>query len=103
LSNLLSNAVKYSRPGTTVTVSLERAGDEVVVVCQDEGIGVSEDDQARLFTEFFRSADPAARAQPGTGLGLAIVARIVERHGGSIAVESKLGVGSTFTLRLPAV
>lgn len=102
LSNLLGNAVKYSRPDTTVSVSLARDGDEVVVVCRDQGIGVSEEDQQHLFTEFFRSADPAARAQSGTGLGLAIVARIVERHGGSIAVESELGVGSTFTLRLPA-
>lgn len=102
LANLLSNAVKYSRPGTTVTVSLARDGDEVVVACRDEGIGVSPEDMTHLFTEFFRSADPAARAQPGTGLGLAIVARIVERHGGTIAVESKLGVGSTFTVRLPS-
>jgi signal transduction histidine kinase len=102
LANLLGNAVKYSRPDTTVSVSLERAGHEVVVTCRDEGIGVSQEDQAHLFTEFFRSADPAARAQPGTGLGLAIVARIVERHHGWITVESELGVGSTFTLRLPA-
>lgn len=102
LSNVISNAVKYSRPDTTVSVSLERTGDQVVVVCRDQGIGVSEEDRAKLFTEFFRSADPAARAQSGTGLGLAIVARIVERHGGSIDVESELGVGSTFTLRLPA-
>jgi len=102
LANLLGNAVKYSRPSTTVSVSLERRDDEVVVVCRDQGIGISPEDQDQLFTEFFRSADPAARAQPGTGLGLAIVARIVERHGGSIGVESALGVGSTFTLRLPA-
>lgn len=102
LSNVISNAVKYSRPDTIVSVSLERRDDEVVVVCRDQGIGVSQEDQKHLFAEFFRSADPAARAQAGTGLGLAIVARIVERHGGSIDVESQLGVGSTFTLRLPA-
>jgi signal transduction histidine kinase len=102
LANLIGNAVKYSRPDTTVSVSLGRAGDEIVVVCRDQGIGISEEDQKHLFAEFFRSADPAARAQSGTGLGLAIVARIVERHGGSITVESELGVGSTFTLRLPA-
>ena len=102
LANLISNAVKYSRPETTVTVSLARDGGEVVVACRDEGIGISEADQTQLFTEFFRSTNPEARAKPGTGLGLAIVARIVERHGGSITVESELGVGSTFTVRLPS-
>lgn len=102
LTNLLSNAVKYSPEGTTVTLSLHRDGDEVVLTCRDQGIGISPEDQEQLFSEFFRSADPAARAQPGTGLGLAIVARIVERHHGTITVTSTLGQGSTFTVRLPA-
>jgi signal transduction histidine kinase len=98
LGNVLSNAVKYSRPGTSVTVALSQDEDEVVVSCRDEGIGISADDQDQLFNEFFRSSNPCAVAQPGTGLGLAIV----HRHRGSIAVESELGVGSTFTMRLPA-
>ncbi|MDN4160735.1 sensor histidine kinase [Nocardioides abyssi] len=102
LSNLVSNAVKYTEPGRAVTVALSRAGDEVVVECRDEGFGISAADQERLFTEFFRSTNPVAVAQPGTGLGLAIVARIVERHGGRIELDSELGRGSTFRVRLPA-
>ncbi|WP_193609416.1 ATP-binding protein [Nocardioides lijunqiniae] len=102
LGNVLSNAVKYGRPGTDVTVRLATEQDQVVVTVRDHGIGISPEDRAQLFTEFFRSSNPEAVRQPGTGLGLAIVQRIVERHGGTIAVDSELGVGSTFTLRLPA-
>ena len=74
----------------------------MALVVADEGIGISEDDQACLFTEFFRSSNPEAVAQPGTGLGLTIVKRIVERHGGSIHVDSCEGAGSTFVVTLPA-
>ncbi|WP_435742337.1 sensor histidine kinase [Nocardioides sp. SYSU DS0663] len=102
LANLVSNAVKYTEAGRIVTVSLAREGDEAVLTCTDEGFGISAEDQERLFQEFFRSTNPAAVAQPGTGLGLAIVARIVDRHGGRIEVESELGVGSAFRVRLPA-
>lgn len=100
--NLVGNAVKYTPPGGRVEVSVRRddAG-AVVVEVRDTGIGLSEADRSRLFEEFFRSDDPAARAQEGTGLGLAIVRRIVERHGGRIEVESTLGVGSTFRVLLP--
>ncbi len=68
----------------------------------DQGIGISRADQHHLFSEFFRSTNPEAVAEPGTGLGLTIVQRIVERHGGRIDVRSDLGRGSTFTVRLPA-
>ncbi|WP_110180693.1 sensor histidine kinase [Nocardioides solisilvae] len=101
VTNLLSNAVKYSDPGTTVHVRLAPAGDEVVLAVADEGLGISETDQARLFTEFFRSADVRAQGRPGTGLGLAIVRRVVDRHGGRIEVDSTLGVGTTFRVTLP--
>ncbi|MCB1652956.1 MAG: PAS domain-containing sensor histidine kinase, partial [Pseudomonadales bacterium] len=80
--NLVSNAVKYTPEGGTVTVRLCREGAEVVLTVADEGIGISEADVARLGTEFFRSSNPQAVAQPGTGLGLAIVRRVVARHGG---------------------
>ncbi|WP_341924097.1 GAF domain-containing sensor histidine kinase [Nocardioides psychrotolerans] len=99
--NLVGNAVKYSRRGDTVTVSTERTERFVRLVCHDTGIGISKADQEELFTEFFRSTNPDALTQPGTGLGLSIVRRIVQRHGGSIRLESDLGVGSTFTVRLP--
>ena len=79
-----------------------RQGDEVVLECSDEGLGISTRDQERLFEEFFRSTNPEAVAQPGTGLGLTIVHRIVARHSGRIEVESHLGKGTTFRVILPA-
>lgn len=102
VSNLVSNAVKYSEPGGTVTVCAGRADDQVLLEVSDDGIGISEDDQAKLFRAFFRSSNPAALRQPGTGLGLVTVAHIAERHGGSVGVRSELGRGTVFTLRLPA-
>jgi len=102
LTNLLSNAVKYSPRGGLIVLGLAQHDDEVELAVTDSGIGISTADQARLFTEFFRSTNPQAVAQPGTGLGLTICARIVERHGGRIEVESVLGEGSTFRVFLPA-
>ncbi len=101
VTNLVGNAVKYTPAGGTVTVAVARVGDRAVLTCTDTGIGISPEEQAHVFEEFFRSADPSAVAQPGTGLGLAIVRRVVERHGGRIEVESELGVGSTFRVFLP--
>lgn len=115
-ANLVSNAVKYTPRGGSVVVSVEVApgapegpepevgahAPEVTVSVADEGIGISADDQARLFDEFFRSTNPAALAEPGTGLGLAISARIVETLGGRIEVDSALDEGSTFRVVLPA-
>jgi signal transduction histidine kinase len=102
-ANLVSNAIKYTPPGRSITVTLDRMGDRVLLSCEDEGIGISPADQDQLFSEFFRSANPEAYSQPGTGLGLAIVQRIVHRHDGRITVDSELGKGSTFTVDLPAV
>jgi signal transduction histidine kinase len=100
--NLVNNAVKYTPRGGTVTVSLEASDDWAVFTCADTGLGISEEDQTRLFSEFFRSTNAQARAKPGTGLGLAIVKRTVERHGGRVEVESELGVGTTFRVYLPS-
>jgi len=102
VANLVGNAVKYTHDGGRVTVSLRRIGDEVVLQVTDTGIGISAADQEQLFTEFFRSSNPEAVAQPGTGLGLAIVRRIVDRHGGRVNLASELGAGSTFRVALPA-
>lgn len=103
VANLVSNAVKYTPDGGHVLVTLEAIDEDVVLTCTDDGIGISASDQAHVFEDFFRSADPAATHRSGTGLGLAIVQRIVDRHGGSIELESTLGSGSTFRVRLPAV
>jgi signal transduction histidine kinase len=100
-ANLVSNAVKYTPDGGMVTVALDRAGDQVVLTVVDEGIGISADDVDRLGTEFFRSSNPEAVAQPGTGLGLAIASRVVARHHGRMEIESELGKGSTFRVFLP--
>jgi signal transduction histidine kinase len=107
VGNLVSNAIKYSDPGGSVTASVRRVVDggapyvEVAVV--DEGIGIAEEDQGRLFEEFFRSESVEARARPGTGLGLAVVDRVVRRHRGRIEVESELGEGTTFRVLLPVL
>ena len=103
VSNLLSNALKYTQCDRSVTIAVSANESGVVLTCSDEGLGISTDDQQQLFTEFFRSTNPEALVRPGTGLGLTIVKRIVERHDGQIEVESKLGVGSTFRMRLPAL
>jgi len=99
--NLISNAVKYTPAGGTVTVALTRTPSDVELVVADTGIGIADEDQDRLFQEFFRSTNPEALAAPGTGLGLSIIQRIVERHHGRIAVESDLGTGTTVTVSLP--
>jgi signal transduction histidine kinase len=108
VGNLVSNAIKYSDPGGSVTASLRRVVDgggaayvELAVV--DSGIGIAEEDQSRLFEEFFRSASVEARARPGTGLGLAVVDRVVRRHRGRIEVESELAEGTTFRVLLPSI
>ena len=101
VANLVSNAVKYSRPGGTVTIVVRPVKDGVLLAVSDEGIGIAEHDVPHLFTEFFRSTNPAALEEPGTGLGLSIVQRIVERHEGSLEVRSELGVGTTVEVRLP--
>jgi PAS domain S-box-containing protein len=99
LTNLLSNAVKYSEPGASVRFAVERDSAEAVCVIRDEGIGISEDDQQMLFAAFHRGANVGSRA--GTGLGLLLVKRCVELHRGKVQIESKVGHGTTVTVRLP--
>ncbi|GAB4409043.1 MAG: hypothetical protein Kow00106_02400 [Anaerolineae bacterium] len=99
LTNLLENAVRYSPAGSTVTLSLERQSDRVILRVRDQGIGIPAADQARLFEPFFRASN--AGNIRGNGLGLTIVRQAVEALGGSIAVESAEGQGSTFTVTLP--
>ena len=106
LTNLVSNALKYSPQGGEVRVRVARAeepggeSEQAEVVVSDQGIGIPAAEQATLFAPFVRGS-AARQIAGGTGLGLYISARIVERHGGTIAVESAPGRGSTFTVRLP--
>jgi PAS domain S-box-containing protein len=101
LMNLLSNAAKFTAAGGTVRIGAHAGPDAVRIEIADTGIGIPAADLPLLFTRFFRAASAQHGAIPGTGLGLAIVKSIVERHGGSIAVASEPGVGTTFTISLP--
>ena len=101
LINVVGNAIKYTPSGGSVTLAVHSEGADVVFTCRDTGLGIAEDDHATLFDEFDRSSNPDARARPGSGLGLAIVKRIVDRHRGTISLESTLGEGSTFRISVP--
>ena len=100
VGNLLSNAIKYSPEGGTVRLAAERSGAGVRVIVRDEGLGIPEDQQERIFTKFFRG-DAGATGITGTGLGLAVSREIVEAHGGSIGFDSDPSTGSTFWVELP--
>ncbi len=100
VGNLLSNAIKYSPEGGTVQLAAERSGTGVRVIVRDEGLGIPEDQQERIFTKFFRG-DAGATGITGTGLGLAVSREIVEAHGGSIGFDSDPSTGSTFWVELP--
>ena len=102
IGNLVSNAVKYTPAGGRVTLSIRRRDDHLEIRVADDGLGISDDDQARIFRAFYRTENPDALSEQGTGLGLAIVATVVERHGGRLEVTSSLGAGTTFTVTLPA-
>lgn len=101
VDNLCSNAVKYTGRGGRVEIAVGSSDGIAEVAVRDTGLGISARDQVHLFSAFHRSTNPEALTIPGTGLGLAISRTIAELHGGDIAVESELGVGSTFTLRIP--
>jgi signal transduction histidine kinase len=102
VSNLIGNAIRYSRPGGSVQVRLAETDDGLVELeVQDTGIGIPPEDCQRIFEEFFRSGNAKKHAATGTGLGLAIVKAVTDQHGGTVAVESQVGVGTRFTVRLP--
>ena len=105
--NLVSNAIKYTDPGGTVDYSIEQISDPVDGIARyrisvkDNGIGMSEEFQEHLFESFSREQSATVSKQEGAGLGLAIVKKIIDMMGGTIAVQSKLGEGSTFVVELP--
>ena len=101
LLNLVDNAIKYTPEGGDVWVRVKPWRNRVLFEVEDTGIGISSSDLPHVFDKFYRSADRRAKKEQGTGLGLAIVKSIVERHGGKIIVESKIGKGSLFSFRIP--
>jgi two-component system sensor histidine kinase SenX3 len=99
--NLLENAVKYSAAGDIVDVSCRTSAGWVEVLIRDKGIGIPSRDHERIFERFYRVDRGRGRDTGGTGLGLAIVRHVLTNHGGDVAVASREGEGSLFTLRLP--
>ncbi|MFW5696524.1 MAG: ATP-binding protein [Phototrophicaceae bacterium] len=100
-NNLIGNAIKYTPAGGTVRVRAENRGATVRVLIEDDGMGISPEDQSHIFERFYRVRRPETEKIDGTGLGLAIVKRLVDAHHGRIRVESKLGEGTTFYVTLP--
>jgi two-component system sensor histidine kinase SenX3 len=100
--NLVENAIAYSSERTRVTMTTRGDADTVEIAVIDQGIGIEPRDLDRIFERFYRADRARSRATGGTGLGLAIVKHIATNHGGRVDVTSTVGVGSTFTLRLPA-
>ena len=101
-TNLIDNALKYSPDGANVVVSLNQKQKKVFFSVRDHGVGISEDDQKRIFDRFYRVDKARSRETGGTGLGLSIVKQLVYLHGGEITVDSTPGSGSVFTVILPA-
>lgn len=107
LRNLLDNAVRYTEPGGHLSLTAKMETDAsghswALLVVSDDGVGIPLVEQKRIFERFYRVDKARSRQTGGTGLGLSIVKNVAERHGGTVEVKSTLGVGSTFTVRLPA-
>ena len=100
--NILGNAIKYSRPADQISVKAEGDGNNVVISITDNGPGISKEDLPFIFNDFY-AGKSAPAAEHGSGIGLAVARRIVEAHNGTISVESELGKGSTFVIRLPTI
>jgi two-component system phosphate regulon sensor histidine kinase PhoR len=102
LTNLIDNAIKFNRTGGSVTMSHERTGERDAISVADTGEGIMPEHIGRIFERFYRADRSRAREIGGTGLGLAIVKHLARLHGGEVTVSSTLGVGSTFTVEIPA-
>jgi signal transduction histidine kinase len=102
VANLLENAVRLAPAGSRIRLATGSEGDRAWIAVADEGPGISPEDQPHVFDRFWRADKARSRADGGTGLGLAIVRQIAESHGGHIRLQSKVGVGSSFVIWLPA-
>ncbi|MEO8094711.1 MAG: ATP-binding protein [Pseudolysinimonas sp.] len=101
LHNLISNAIQYSGKGSRVGVGVSHGDGIVEIAVTDQGVGIPDEDQDRVFERFFRTDPARSRNTGGSGLGLSIVKHVVQNHGGDVRVWSQPGHGSTFTMRLP--
>jgi signal transduction histidine kinase len=101
-SNLLSNAIKYTERGGSVSAAVFWFDRKIYVAVKDSGFGIPAEDLPKIFTKFYQASNASMSSAKGTGLGLALVKAFVEGHGGAISVTSTPGVGSTFTVELPA-
>ena len=100
--NLVVNALVHNPPDTTVTVSVSEDKErDIFISVRDNGAGISEEEQAKLFTRYYRGTNTKEKSE-GSGLGLAIAKQIIALHGGDIAVKSKLGDGTEFSIQIPA-
>ena len=102
LANLLSNACKFSRPNSEIVLALVPDAHNFKVSVTDSGIGIPEADIARMFERFQQASNSDRNKRGGSGLGLSIVKVIVEKHGGTVSLTSKEGVGTTVTFTLPS-
>ena len=98
---MLSNAVKFTEPGGEINVMAREDNGQIYIVVKDTGIGMDEDGLKKAFTLFGQVDGDLTRAQEGTGLGLPLTKKLIELHGGTLEIESKLGVGTTVTVILP--
>ena len=99
--NLVENGIKYNTGGGKLTVSLHQNDDNAVLQVRDTGVGIPEDALEHIFERFYRVDKARSRKSGGSGLGLSIVRNMVERNHGQISVESKAGIGTTFTVTFP--
>ncbi|MFI4876973.1 MAG: sensor histidine kinase, partial [Blastopirellula sp. JB062] len=101
LGNLIDNAIKYTPEGGSVDVAWKQEGEHVAISVQDTGLGIPQSAQERIFERFYRVDKARSREMGGTGLGLSIVKHTVQAMNGSVTVESQVGEGSKFIVRLP--
>lgn len=101
MGNLLDNAVKFTPPGGEIVLEAREARTHAVLIVRDTGTGIDAGDLPRVFDRFYRA--DRSRSMPGNGLGLSFAAAIARAHGGEITAESRPGMGSAFTIRLPLI
>jgi len=101
VGNLISNAVRYTRPGGSITVTVKPVAGLVRFEVSDNGIGVPEHEQSKLFTKFYRASNAKAFAPQGSGLGLMLVKKIAETIGGNVTLTSKLNKGTRVVVNIP--